>query len=65
MRMSITLILVMMLACQGKKQDAGKTKTDSIETETVRQQIIYLVMKKYAFNSEIMMYQIDLLKSIC
>ena len=35
MRMSITLILVMMLACQGEKQDAGKTKTDSIETETV------------------------------
>ena len=35
MRMSITLILVMMLACQGDKQDAGKTKTDSIETETV------------------------------
>ena len=35
MRMSITLILVMILACQGEKQDAGKTKTDSIETETV------------------------------
>ena len=35
MRMSITLLLVIMLACQGKKQDAGKTKTDSIETETV------------------------------
>ena len=35
MRMSITLILVMMLACQGEKQDAGKTKTDSIEIETV------------------------------
>ena len=35
MRMSITLILVMILACQGEKQDAGKTETDSIETETV------------------------------
>ena len=36
MRLSITLILVMILACQGEKQDAGKTtKTDSIETETV------------------------------
>ena len=35
MRVSITLILVMILACQGEKQDAGKTKTDSIETETV------------------------------
>ena len=35
MRMSITLILVMMLACQGEKQDAGKPKTNSIETETV------------------------------
>ena len=35
MRMSITLILVMMLACQGEKQDAGKPKTDSIKTETV------------------------------
>ena len=35
MRMSIILILVMILACQGEKQDAGKPKTNSIETETV------------------------------
>ena len=35
MRMSIILILVMILACQGKKQDAGKAKRDSIETETM------------------------------
>ena len=35
MRVSITLILVMILACQGQKQDTGKTKIDSIETETV------------------------------
>ena len=35
MRLSITLILVMILACQGQKQDTGKTKTDSIKTETV------------------------------
>ena len=35
MRLSIIFIFVMILACQGEKQDAGKTKTDSIETETV------------------------------
>ena len=35
MRVSITLILVMILACQGEKQDAGKPKTDSIKIETV------------------------------
>ena len=35
MRLSIIFIFVMILACQGEKQDAGKTKTASIETETV------------------------------
>ena len=35
MRMSITLILVMMLACQGKKQDPGKTEAAVKEVEAV------------------------------
>ena len=35
MRLSIILVLVIILACQGKKQDSGKTKTASKESEAV------------------------------
>ena len=35
MRLSIIFVLVMILACQGKKQDSGKTKTASKESEAV------------------------------
>ena len=35
MRLRIIFVLVMILACQGNKQDSGKTKTASKESEAV------------------------------